>query len=60
LSIYSISGKRVALLEQQDRRPGEYSVRLGAAAGGAIPSGLYVYCFQAGSYQESNLVQVME
>jgi hypothetical protein len=57
LGIYSISGKQVILLEQGERAPGEYAVKVN---GGAIPSGLYVCRFQAGSYQESNRLMVVK
>jgi photosystem II stability/assembly factor-like uncharacterized protein len=51
LGIYTISGRRVAVIEQGERTPGEYTVRFNK---GAIPSGLYVFRFQAGGYIESN------
>lgn len=57
LDIYSISGKRVAVIDQGYKTPGEYSVKL---AGGMIPAGLYVYRFTAGNYQESDRIMVMK
>ena len=56
LGVYSISGKQVALCNGE-QAPGEYSVTLER---GTIPAGLYVYHFQAGNFQESNLVRIME
>jgi hypothetical protein len=49
LGIYTISGKKVALLEQGEKAPGEYSVRFD---GSSIPSGIYLYRFKAGNYLE--------
>jgi photosystem II stability/assembly factor-like uncharacterized protein len=57
LGIYSISGKRAAVIDQGYKTPGEYSVRI---ADGLIPAGLYVYRFKAGGYQESNRIMVMK
>jgi len=57
LGIYTISGKKVAVIENGERASGEYSVSFNA---GKIPAGLYVYRFQAGSYQESNRIMVIK
>ncbi|MBN1577827.1 MAG: hypothetical protein JW913_14800 [Chitinispirillaceae bacterium] len=57
LGIYTISGEKVVLLQQGEQSPGEYGIRL---ENGAIPAGLYVCCFQAGIYQESNILMVMK
>ena len=51
MGIYTISGKQVAILEQGQREPGEYTVKFD---NNKIPSGLYVCRFQAGSYQARN------
>jgi len=57
LSIYTVSGKRVVLVENEEKTPGEYSFKLDACK---IPAGLYMYRFQAGSYQESNRIMIMK
>ena len=50
LGIYSISGKKIAVLDNGYKTAGEHSVKLNA---GTLPGGLYVYRFKAGSYEES-------
>ena len=57
LAIYALSGKKVAVVENGERMPGEYSVRFDA---GRILAGLYVYRFQAGNYQASGRIVVMK
>jgi ligand-binding sensor domain-containing protein len=57
LTIYTVSGKRVAVIEQGERTPGEYSVSFDA---GRIPAGLYMCRFQAGSYQENNRLMIVK
>jgi hypothetical protein len=57
LAIYALSGKMVAVVENGERMPGEYSFRFDA---GRIPAGLYVYRFQAGNYQASERIVVMK
>ena len=57
IGVYTISGKRVAVIEQGERTPGEYAVNLDA---GRIPAGLYVCRFQAGNYQESSRLMVVK
>jgi len=56
LSMFTVTGKRVASLAQQERSPGEYSVTIGAE--GTIPDGLYVCRLQAGNYEQSTLLRV--
>jgi hypothetical protein len=48
LSIYSMSGKRVAILEQGVRPAGAHTQKF---VGGRLPSGMYIYRFKAGSYE---------
>jgi hypothetical protein len=57
LTIYTVSGKRAAVIDQGERMPGEYSVRFDVSR---IPAGMYVCRFQAGSYQESNRIMVIK
>lgn len=55
LDIYAISGKRVAVMDQGEREPGEYSAVFNTAR---IPAGLYVCRFQAGNYQMTSRIVV--
>jgi hypothetical protein len=51
LEIYTISGRRVAVIENGEKAPGNYSASLDASR---IPSGIYLYRFQAGSFEENS------
>jgi len=55
LEIYTISGKVIASFTNNKQAPGTYIVKLEDSG---MPSGLYVYRFQAGNYQESNFVRI--
>jgi hypothetical protein len=57
LGIYTISGKRAAVIDQGERTPGEYTVKFD---GGVVSPGLYVCRFQAGDYQESSRLMVIK
>jgi hypothetical protein len=48
ISIYSISGKKTALLDQGNRVAGEHALKFN---GSKMPAGLYMYRFKAGSYE---------
>ncbi len=51
VSIYTISGEQVAILEQRIQSPGEHRIRFD---GSTLPAGLYVYRFKAGTYEENS------
>jgi hypothetical protein len=57
LGMYTISGKRVALLERGEKAPGEYGFRLD---GDVLVEGLYVYHFQAGNYKETGRLTIVK
>lgn len=50
LKVYDITGREVATLVSQDLSPGQYSKQWNAAG---IPSGIYFYRLQAGSFSET-------
>jgi hypothetical protein len=50
LKIYDITGKEVQALLEQSLNAGEYSVDWNA---GNLPSGIYIYSMQAGSFTQS-------
>lgn len=51
--IYSLSGRRAAILEQKEQMPGDHSIRLD---NNNLPGGLYVCRFKAGDIQVSSRV----
>ena len=55
--VYTVSGERVALFEFGAQFPGEYNIKIAIRG---IQSGLYLYRFQAGDYQESNLLRIIK
>jgi hypothetical protein len=57
LGLFTISGKRVAEVDQGEKTPGEHTVRFDSEA---IPAGLYVCRFRAESYQESNRIVLIK
>lgn len=50
LKVYDVLGREVATLVNEPKQPGEYSVEWDA---GSMPSGVYFYRLQAGSYAET-------
>jgi hypothetical protein len=55
ISFFTVSGKKVSILEQGYNSAGEHSVRFNS---GTLPVGMYVYKFKAGSYEENGRVMV--
>ena len=48
--VYSVDGRRVAVLTDESQPPGDHSVTWDA---GALPSGVYVYSIKAGGFTET-------
>lgn len=57
LGIFTISGKKVAAIDQGERAPGEFSVRFDS---GRIPAGMYVCRFEAGNFRTSSRFIMMK
>jgi len=55
LSIYSLEGRRIAVLDRGSRPAGRHEVRWdGRDAGGSlVPSGIYFYRLQTGTHSET-------
>jgi hypothetical protein len=50
LKIYDVTGKEVAMLVNQNQKPGTYEVTFGA---NSVSSGIYFYQIQAGSFMQT-------
>lgn len=50
LKIYNILGKEITSLVNEEKKPGEYSITFNAAS---LPSGIYLYMLNAGSFSET-------
>jgi hypothetical protein len=50
IAVYSVDGRRVAVLRDESQPPGGHSVTWDA---GALPSGVYVYSIKAGGFTET-------
>jgi hypothetical protein len=50
LAVYDLLGREVAVLVNEKKAPGTYQVRFDATG---LPSGVYFYRMQAGSYTET-------
>jgi hypothetical protein len=55
--VYTLSGKKIASLQQSSREPGVYSAILNGAT---IPDGTFICRFKAGNYQESRYLPIVK
>ncbi len=61
LKVYNILGKEVATLVNKKQSPGIYKVAFDAkSAAGGLPSGVYIYKIQAGSFTQSRKLLLMK
>ncbi|PKL83213.1 MAG: hypothetical protein CVV24_06060 [Ignavibacteriae bacterium HGW-Ignavibacteriae-3] len=57
LSVYDILGNKIATLENQEKAAGSYEVKFDAAN---IPSGVYFYTIQTGSFSQTKKMILMK
>jgi len=57
LQVYDVLGRKVATLVNETKDAGTYSVRFDASS---LPSGVYLYRLQAGSYSETKKLLLMK
>jgi hypothetical protein len=57
IKVYTLLGEEVATLVNENRQPGSYQATFSA---GTLPSGVYIYQLNAGSYTESRKMLLMK
>ncbi len=57
VKVYDLLGKEVATLVNQERQPGSYRITFDASS---LPSGVYVYQLNAGTYRESKKMVLLK
>jgi hypothetical protein len=57
LKVYDVLGREVAELVNREQKAGIYKVEFDA---GQLPSGVYFYTLQAGSFQETKKLMLMK
>ena len=57
LKVYDILGNEIAILVNEEKQPGEYEVEFDASK---LPSGIYFYRFQAGSFAQTKSMMLIK
>jgi len=58
LKVYDLLGREVATLINEEKPAGEYNVEFSATSG--LPSGIYFYRLQAGSFIETKKMVLLK
>lgn len=53
LKIFDLLGREVAMLVNEEKSAGAYSITWDASASGGLPSGVYFYRLQSGTFTET-------
>ncbi len=62
LKVYDMLGREVATLVNEEKAPGNYEVKFNVETrrGESLPSGVYIYRLQAGSYSETKKMTLLK
>lgn len=60
LNVYNLLGQKIAVLVEEEKKPGLYEVQFDAAYFSRLSSGIYIYELRAGAFHQSRKMILME